>query len=233
MYGTSLRDLTLEAALAACPVVEAEADDGFAVVDFLVVDHLHDFGEGHADDFDLLVEFGGGDAFAEVAGEVNLHPLAEEAGAGEVFEQEGPTPGAEAGLFDEFALGGGEGSFAGLAGAGGEFDEVLAGGVAILAFEDDVGVGGIGAVVDGEHDDGAVVADDVADVAMAAGLDEGVGVDIEDSAFEGEFGGDEFGAGAGFGPGGLGGGGLFGLPGGGGHGSTVSSCIGVVDGASN
>jgi hypothetical protein len=48
-----------------------------------------------------------------------------------------------------------------------------------------------------------VVADDVADVAMAAGLDEGVGVDIEDSAFEGEFGGDEFGAGAGFGPGGL------------------------------
>ena len=44
------------------------------------------FGERHAEDFDLLVEFGGGDAGADVAGEVDLHPLAEEAGAGEVSE---------------------------------------------------------------------------------------------------------------------------------------------------
>ena len=63
--------------------------------------------------------------------------------------------------------------------------------MAILAFEDDVGVGGVGAVVDGEHDDGAVVADDVLDVAMAVGLFERVGEDVEDAAFEGEFGGDE------------------------------------------
>jgi hypothetical protein len=202
-----------EAAFAAEAVVEAEADDGFAVVDFAVVDHLHDFGEGHANDFDLLVEFGGGDAFADVAGEVDLHPLAEEAGAGEVAEEEGPAAGAEAGLFDELALGGGEGWLAGVAGAGGELDEVLAGGVAILALEDDVGVGGVGAVVDGEHDYGAVVADDVLDVAVAVGLFEGVGKDVEDATFEGELGGDEGGlAGYGFG-GWLGGGGrgLFGF----------------------
>ena len=199
----------LEDALAAEAVVEGEADDGFAVVDFAGVDHLHDLGERHTDDFDLLVEFGGGEAGAEVAGEVDLHPLAEEAGAGEVAEEHGPLFGAVAGLFDELALGGGEGWFAGVAGAGWEFDEVLAGGVAILALEDDVGVGEVGGFVDGEHDDGAVVADDVLDVAVAVGLLERVGEDVEDAALEGELGGDEFG-GAGFACGGLSGG-LFGL----------------------
>ncbi len=45
--------------------------------------------------------------------------------------------------------------------------------------------------VDGEDDDGAVVADDVADVGVAAGLFDLVGEDGEDFAFVGEFGGDE------------------------------------------
>ncbi len=81
-------------------------------------------------------------AVADVAGEVDLHPFAEEAGAGEVFGEEGPAFGAVAGLFDHLALGGGEGGFAGLDAAGGELDEELAGGVAVLALEDDVGVGG-------------------------------------------------------------------------------------------
>ena len=79
----------------------------------------------------------------DVAGEVDLHPFAEEAGAGEVFGEEGPAFGAVAGLFDHLALGGGEGGFAGLDAAGGEFEEELAGGVAVLADEDDVGVGGV------------------------------------------------------------------------------------------
>ena len=160
----------------------------------------------------MLVELGGGDAFADVAGEIDLHPLAEEAGAGKVFQQHGPPFGTVAGLFDEFALGRGEGRFVGVARAGRELDEVLAGGVAILAFQDDVGVGGVGALVDGQHDDGAVMADDVLDVAVAAGLFQRVGKDVEDAAFVGELGGDEPG-GAGV-LGGLGGGHGLGLLGG-------------------
>jgi len=124
----------LEAAVATGCVVEREADDGFAIVDFAFGDELHDLRERHADDFDVLVELGGGGAFADVAGEVDLHPLGEEAGAGEVAQEEGPLFGAVAGLFDELAFGGGEGGFAGFAGAGGELDEVLGSGVAILAL---------------------------------------------------------------------------------------------------
>ncbi len=190
--------------LCAAGGVEEEGDEGFAVVDFAVGDHLHGAGEGHAEDFEVFVGFEGGWAGADVLGEVDLHPLAEEAGAGEVFDEHGPFFCAVSGLFDELAFGGGEGSFVGVAGAGGEFVEVLAGGVAVLALEDDVGVGGVLAFVDGEHDDGAVVADDVAGVFVAAGLDEGVGVDLEDAPVEGEFGGEELGAGGG--PGGFAGG---------------------------
>ncbi len=50
---------------------------------------------------------------------------------------------------------------------------------------------GIFGLVDGEDDDGAVVADDVADVDVAAGLLDLVGEDGEDFALVGEFGGDE------------------------------------------
>ena len=46
-------------------------------------------------------------------------------------------------------------------------------------------------LVDGEDDDGAVVADDVANVDVAAGLFHLVGEDGEDFTFVGEFGGDE------------------------------------------
>jgi len=94
---------------------------------------------------------------------------------------------------------------------GGQLDEVLASGVAILAFEDDVGVGGAGAVVDGEHDDGAVVADNVLDVAVTVGLFKRVGKDVEDFSFVGELRGDELGGAGAFG--GFGGGrrrGIFG-----------------------
>ncbi len=138
------------------------------------------------EDFDVLVGFGSGGAFADVAGEVDLHPLAEEARAGEVFCEEGPAFGAVAGLFDHLAFGGGERSFAGFDAAGGEFDEDLAGGVSVLALEDDVGIFGVLRFVDGEDDDGAVVADDVADVDVAAGLLDFVREDGEDFALVGE-----------------------------------------------
>lgn len=135
----------------------------------------------------MLVGFWLGSPFADVAGEVDLHPLAEEAGAGEVFGEKGPLFSAVASLFDHFALGGGEGGFAGFYAAGGEFEEELAGGVAILALEDDFGVGGIFGLVNGEDDDGTVVADDVAGIDTAAGFFYGIGEDGEDFAFIVEF----------------------------------------------
>src|SRR6266851_8737473 len=101
------RDEELEAAGAAGGVVEHEADEGLAVVDLVGGDEGEGFGEGEAEDLDLLVVFGLGDSVADVAGEVDLHPLAEEAGAGEVFGEEGPALGAVAGLFDHLAFGGG------------------------------------------------------------------------------------------------------------------------------
>ncbi len=172
----------------------------------------------------MLVGLGLGDAFADVSGEVDLHPFAEEAGAGKVFAHEGPSLGAESGLFDHLALGGGEGGFVGLDATGGEFQEELAGSVAVLAFEDDVGVFGVFGFVDGEDDDGAVVADDVAGVDGAAGFLDLVGEDGEDLTLVGEFGGEEAGL--------LGGlGGWTGARGWGCHRATVSSRLqGNLDG---
>ena len=115
-------------------VVEHEADEGLAVVDFVGGDEGEGLGERQAEDLDVFVEFRGGYALADVAGEVDLHPLAEKAGAGEVFGEEGPAFGAIAGLFDHFPFCGGEGGFVGFDASGGEFDEELAGGVAILAL---------------------------------------------------------------------------------------------------
>jgi hypothetical protein len=215
-------------------VVEHEANEGFAIVDFIDGDQSQSFGEWKAEDLDVLVGLGCGSAFADVAGEIDLHPLAEEAGACEVFGEESPTFGTETRLFDHLALCGGEGSFAGVDAAGGELEEELIGRVAKLADEDDVGVGGVLGFVDAEDDDGAAVADDVAGVDEATGLFDLVGEDGEDFTFVGEFGGDDlwlreprfgFDGGCGCGFGGLNGAGLGELLSFGGHEAKVSSCI--------
>jgi len=147
------------------------------------VDEAKDLGErGHVD-LDFFVVFGSGFAQGEVFGEEDVHGFGEEAGAGEVLDVLGPLFGAVAGFFDELAFGGRDELFAGLDAAGGELEKELAGGVAILADEQDVGVFGVGFGVDGEDDDGAVVADDVAGGADAAGLGDIVCGDPEDAAF--------------------------------------------------
>ena len=51
-------------------------------MDFILFDKGEGFGEGDAEDFYLLVGFGLGCAGADLAGEVDLHPFAEEAWAG-------------------------------------------------------------------------------------------------------------------------------------------------------
>ncbi len=94
----------------------------------------------------------------------------------------GPLFGAVAGLFDELALGGVAGGFAGVNAAGGQFEEKLVGSVAELLLEYEERVTGIGGLIDREDDDGAVVADHVAGGADAVGLLDFFGVDGEDFA---------------------------------------------------
>jgi hypothetical protein len=214
--------------------VEGDADEGFAVVDLVGGDEGEGLRERSADDLDVLVFLRVGGALFDISGQIDLHRFAEEAGAGEVFGKRCPAFGAEAGLFDHLALRGGEWSFIGLNAPGRKFEEELAGGVAVLANEDEIGIFGIDGLVYRKDDDGAVVADDVAGVrGGGTGFDDLVGVDGEDGAFVREFGGDE----GGFGGGGpfFGGSfwlvcGGFGRCGGGsfcrgGHKATLSSCI--------
>ena len=212
------------------PVVEHESDEGFAVVNLVGGKKSESFGEREAEDLDVFVGLGGGGAFADVAGEVDLHPLAQKAGAGEVFGEESPAFGTIAGLFDHLAFGGSERGFVGIDAACGEFKEELVGGVAKLPDEDDVGVGGVLGLVDGQDDDRAAVTDDVAGVDEAAGLFDLVGEDGEDFTLVGEPGGDDlwlcelrlrFDGGCG----GLEGAGLGELLSFGGHEAKVSSCI--------
>ena len=95
--------------------------------------------------------------------------------------------------------------------------------MAVLALEDDVGVVGVAGLVDSEDDDGTVVANDVANVDVAARFFYGVGEDGEDFTFVGELGGEKAGfCGGFFLCGGFGGDGCLYL---GSHKAKVSSCI--------
>jgi hypothetical protein len=181
----------LEIACSPDAVVEHEADEGLAVVDLVGSDEGQGLGEGKTEDLNVLVGLGSGGAFADVTGEVDLHPLTQETGAGKIFCQEGPTFGAVASLFDQLAPGCGEGSFLRFDATRGKFDEELAGGMTVLALEDNLGVVGVFGFVDGENDDRPIVTNDVADVDIAAWFFDFVAEDGEDPSFVGEFGGDK------------------------------------------
>ena len=115
-----------------------------------------------------------------------FHPLPDKTRAGVVAHQTLPFLCAIPGLFDQFAFRGGQRLFAGFDAAGGQFQQVFTSGMAILAFENDKRVGGVGAVVHGKHNDGTVVPDDVARGTNAIGLLHVVRVDGEDTALKGE-----------------------------------------------
>src|ERR1700712_4689353 len=100
-------------------------------------DKSQGFGERDANDLDLLVDLRLCDTNFDIPSQIDMHVLAEKAGAGEIFSEEGPAFGTVAGLFNHFAFGGGERGFTGLNATGGEFEKKLAGGVAVLTLQDD------------------------------------------------------------------------------------------------
>src|ERR1700754_2603406 len=114
-----------------------------------------------AKDLDVFIGFWLSNALANIARQVDLHPLTEEARAGEVFGKESPAFGPVACLFDQLALGGSEGCLFGLDPASGQLKEKLTRGVPVLAFKDNFGVGGVLRIVDGQNHNGAVMANDV------------------------------------------------------------------------
>jgi hypothetical protein len=160
--------------------VELDADEGLAVENGSVVDEPQDFGERDEVEVDAFVVFGLGVAEGEAFGEEDLHPLAEEAGAGEIADERGPLFGAVAGFFDELAFGGGETAFVAVDLAGGELPHILPGGVAILALHDDERVALAPGIIDGEDDDRAIVSNDIAGGFDSVGLNDVVAEDFEE-----------------------------------------------------
>ena len=216
-------DERLKATGAAGGVIEHKTYESLTVMDFVCGDQRESLRQCEAKDFNVFVGFRGGGTFANVPGQIDLHPFAQKTRAGEVLCQQGPAFGAISGLLDQFAFRGGQGGFVGFDAAGWEFDQSAAGGVSILPLEDDVGVAGVLGLVDSQDDDRTVVADDIPGVDVTPRLFNLVGDDREDSAFESEFGRDQ----ARFGRGFL----FFGRFGGAGrlylgsHKPKVSSCI--------
>jgi hypothetical protein len=173
--------------------VELDADESFTVENGSVVDQAQDFRERYEVEVDALVFFGLGVAEGEAFGEKDLHPLAEEARAGEVANERGPLLGAVPSFFDELAFGGGEAAFVAVDLAGGKFPEILSGGVAVLALHDDKRVALAFRVVDSEDDDRAVVADDVAGRLDSVGLNDVIAENLEKRALVFQNRGEDFG----------------------------------------
>ena len=159
-----------------------DTGDGLGVVDLAGHRHLYGLRDGEEALGDVLVFFGLGFAFFQAAGEVDVHALVEEAGAG--VEEEGFFPffGSVAGFFEEFAFTADQRRFGAVEASGGEFPEVLAGGVAELADQEDSGLAGGG--VEGEDDYRAAVVDDVATAFMAVGVGDVFDGYGEELAFE-------------------------------------------------
>jgi hypothetical protein len=159
-----------------------DAYQGFSVEDDAVVDEPQDFGEGDEVEFDALVVFGLVFAEGKTFGKKDLHPFAKKAGAGEVADKGGPFLSAVASLFDELALGGGQASFVAIDFAGGQFPQILPGGVAVLTLHDDERVALALGIIDGEDDDRSAMGDEFAGGFDAVGLDDVVIQDFEELA---------------------------------------------------
>ena len=98
-----------------------------------------------------------------------------------------PLAGAVSGFFEQFALGSGERGFAIVDASGGQFPHHRLRGVAILAFEQDAGLGLaggfrraiVGQIIDGENNDGSGMPYDIATSTHASRFFHFIGGDAE------------------------------------------------------
>ncbi len=149
-------------------LVEQNADQRLAIFDASGVDQADHLGErGHAH-LDLFILLRLSLSQRQVLGEQDGHGFGEKAWAGVVVGVAGPASGTIAGLLDKLSLPGGDQLFARLDAPRGQFEHELAGGVAILTNQQDAGILWVGLIVDGQHDNRTVVADEVAGGLYAA-----------------------------------------------------------------
>jgi len=159
--------------------------DGLAVAQSSGSGGADERAEGEEAGVDGFVGFGTGASGGEGLGEVDDHGLREESGRSVIEEEAAPAAGGVSRLFEEFAFCGGEGRLAGIDASGGKFPEVLAGGVAILALEQDL------IALHGKDHDRTRVVDDVAASGDAVRFTDTLGGDGEDwSAIGGAVGDD-------------------------------------------
>ena len=125
----------------------------------------------------MFVGFGMGMALAEALGCEDVHGFLDEARGWIEVQELFVAAGGVAGFFGEFAAGGGYRLFTAVDAAGYQLPQVLGGGVAVLADEQDAAV-----VENGEDYYGARVDDNVASDFQAAGFDEVVAADVKDRA---------------------------------------------------
>jgi hypothetical protein len=154
--------------------------DGFGILDRSAQDHVHGFRKREEMLFDDFVLFRLGRTRLKTARPEDCHGFGDESGAGVEVQDALPGAGGVAGFFQQFALGGGQALLAFVDAAGRKLPKVLIGGVAILSLEEHARFAG--PVLRGEHNDGASVADDVAESENAGGLFHSVGGDPENRA---------------------------------------------------
>ncbi len=112
--------------------------------------------------------------------EIHGHSFGDESGAGVEIENALPTIGGIAGFLEQFALSRMEFTLAGIDATGGQFPEVVSGGVTILALEKDAR--GLTGIVDGKNDDRSAVMNQIAPHPNAAGFLDVIGANPEDGS---------------------------------------------------
>src|SRR5690606_8013062 len=156
---------------------------GLGVGDLTGADAGERLGEGEDDGLEELVAVEGGGAGGEVEREEEVDALVAEARGGEDAGEPDEAAGDEAGLLLELAARADLPVLAWLVRpAGGYFEEVAAGRVAVLADEHDTGIGRGQVIEDGERGGGARVADELELAGRAVGEADGIHGQVHDAA---------------------------------------------------
>lgn len=153
----------------------------FGVADHSFVHHSNGLGKWEEMRLDQLIRLGLSNATFQPPRQVNRHRFVEEAGADIEIQDPLPLLRSVAGLFQQFALGGGQFSFSIIDTTCREFPHHRLRGVPVLSFEQNARVGG--GAIDSQDDDRPRVPDDVAASLDSAWLENVIGGDGKYWAF--------------------------------------------------